>query len=121
MGMAQPIGAQAEEADDLAFDVGLDHVVTDIGVFAEGVTVALRGDAVFQELIHDAVAPDHTTTTVLQLQVGGDDAPAVILATVQVKSWDAYVVEENRVLEPWRGAPFPTGREQFHGAHVDAR
>ena len=110
MGMAQPVGAQAKEADDLAFDIGLDHIVTDIGVFAERLTVAFGGDAIFQELIHHTIAPYHTAATVLEFQVRGGDAPTVVLPTHQVKSGDAHVVEENRVLESRRGAPFPARR-----------
>ena len=99
MGMAQPIGAQAEEADDLAFDVGLDHIVTDIGVFAERLTVAFGGDAIFQELVHHTIAPYHAAAAVLEFQVRGGDSPTVVFPTHQVKGWHAHVVEENRVLE----------------------
>ena len=110
MGMAEPVGAQAKEADDLTFDIGLDHIVTDIGVFAERLTVAFGGDAIFQELVHDAVAPHHTAAAVLEFQVRSSDSPTVVFPTHQVKGWHADVIEENRMLESRRRAPFPTRR-----------
>src|SRR5262249_45429593 len=110
MGMAQPVGAQAEETDDLAFDVGLDHIVTDIGVFAERLTVAFGGDAIFQELIHDAIATHHTTAAVLEFQVRSGNAPTIVFPTHQVKGWHAHIVEENRVFDSRRTPPSPTCR-----------
>ena len=48
-------------------------------------TVAFGGDAVFQELIDHAVATHRAAAAVLQFQVRGGHAPAVVLATDQVK------------------------------------